>query len=270
MGVLSGKTALVTGASSGIGYGCALRFAEEGANILACARHMDDLEKLCEDVNSRNCEGRIAAVRCDVSTEAELDKVVSTAIDEFGRIDILVNAAQGGLGKSAPLLDTSYELSMMYYLGGPMAALRLMQKCFPYMKEQGYGRIINFTSDAARQGMKNMCAYGMCKAAMEALTRTAAVEWGEYGITANCIAPLILTANTLLSARGRAWAEKVAEVNPTRRFGTAYEDCSPILLFLASEASHYLNGETINVTGGGSVPPITGTKTAAECPHNDQ
>ena len=270
MGVLSGKTAVITGSSSGIGYGCALRFAEEGADILACARHMDDLEKLYDEARARNCEGRIVIVGCDVSVEAMLDNVVETAINEFGHIDILVNAAQGGLGKSAALIDTSYELSMQYYMGGPIAALRLMQKCFPYMKRQGWGRIINFTSDAARQGMKNMAAYGMCKASMEALTRTAAVEWGEYGITSNCIAPLILTANTLLSARGRAWAEKVAELNPTRRFGTAYDDCAPILVFLASDASHYLNGETINVTGGGTVPPITGTKTAAECPHNDQ
>lgn len=252
MGILKGKTAIITGASSGVGYGCALRFAEEGANVVACARRMENLEKLCAEASG--LEGKIISQRCDISVEADLDAAVQKAVDTFGTVHILANIAQGGLGMSSPLSETTVDECMTYYMTGPIASMKLMQKCFPYMKAQHYGRIINCSSEAASKALNGFTAYGMCKAAVEALTRNAAQEWAQYGITTNVFMPFIKTENTEKSERGRKMAERVAAFNQTRRFGTAYEDCSPMVAFLVSEGAGYINGEAINISGGGTVP----------------
>jgi NAD(P)-dependent dehydrogenase (short-subunit alcohol dehydrogenase family) len=252
MGILEGKTAIITGASSGIGYGCAVRFAEEGANVVACARRMERLEKLRDE--TAGMSGTIIPQQCDINVVADLDAVVETAIEKFGTIHILANIAQGSLGHSAELINTTVDDCLEYYMTGPIASMLLMQKCFPSMKKQHYGRIINFSTEAASRALKGFTAYGMCKVAVEALSRNAAQEWGQYGITTNVIVPLIKTENSEKSERGRAMAAKVAEANPMRYFGTPYEDCAPMLAFLASEGAGYINGEIINISGGGKVP----------------
>lgn len=252
MGILEGKIAIVTGASSGVGYGCALRFAEEGAKVIACARRLEKLNELKEC--TEGMAGEIIPQRCDISVEADLDVAVKRAIDLYGTVHILANIAQCNLGTASQLSETSVDECMNYYMTGPIASMLLMQKCFPYMKEQHYGRIINCSSEAASRGMKGFSAYGMCKAAVEALTRNSAVEWGQYGITTNVFVPFIKTEGYDLSERGKLIAKKVASENPTRRFGTPYEDCSPMVAFLASEGSGYINGEVINISGGGTVP----------------
>lgn len=252
MGILDGKTAIITGASSGVGYGCALRFAEEGANVIACARRLENLERLREEAG--RFSGKIIPQKCDISIESNLDAAVEKALELFGTVHILANIAQGGLGTSSPLEETTLEECMAYYMTGPIASMKMMQKCFPYMKKQRYGRIINCSSEAASRGVKGFAAYGMCKAAVESLTRSAAQEWGKYGITTNVFMPFIKTEGTEKSERGREMAERVARLNPTRRFGTPYEDCSPMVAFLASEGAGYINGESINISGGGTVP----------------
>jgi len=248
MGILEGKTAILTGASSGIGYSCALRFAEEGANVVACARRLDRLEKLRDE--AAGMAGKIIPQQCDVGVEADMDAVVKTAMDMFGAIHILANIAQGGLDKLVNLIDTTEESTMELFKTGPIASMRLMQKCFPYMKEQNYGRIINCSSPAAVQGTPGMAGVVMCKAAIQGLTRTASQEWGKYGITTNVFLPTIKTENFDMSERGRAYAKKVAENNPMGYFGTPYEDCSPVVAFLASEGAGYINGQSIAVCGG--------------------
>lgn len=254
MGILEGKVAILTGASSGVGYGCALRFAEEGAKVIACARRIENLEKLYAEVVEKGFSGEIIPQKCDIMIEEDMDAAVSKAIELFGTVHILANIAQGGLGVSEPLEDASVKVCMDYFMGGPIASMKMMQKVFPYMKAQNYGRIINCSTEAASRGMKGFTGYGMAKAAVESLTRNAAIEWGPYGITTNTFAPFIMTDGYTLSERGLAIAAKVAAQNPTRKFGKPYEDCSPMIAFLASEGAGYINGEMINVSGGGSVP----------------
>lgn len=254
MGILEGKIAILTGASSGVGYGCALRFAEEGAKVIACARRIEKLEKLREEVIEKGFSGKIIPQKCDILVDEDLDAAVAKAVELFGTVHILANIAQGGLGVSEPLESSSLKVCMDYIMGGPFASMKLMQKVFPYMKAQNYGRIINCSTEAAARGMKGFTGYGMAKAAVESLTRNAAIEWGPYGITANTFAPFIMTEGYTLSERGLMIAEKVASQNPTRRFGKPYEDCSPMIAFLASEGAGYINGELINISGGGTVP----------------
>ena len=136
------------------------------------------------------------------------------------------------------------------YKTGPVASLLLMQKCFPYMKANNYGRIINCSSPSASEGAVVQGPYIMAKCAIEGLTRAAAKEWGQYGITTNVFLPTLWTENFDKSERGKAYAKMMAEQNPVRKFGKPYEDGSPVITFLASEEAGYINGQAICVDGG--------------------
>ena len=248
MGILEGRTAIVVGASSGVGYGCALCFAEEGANVLACARRLDRLEKLAKE--AAGMDGRIVPMTCDVSKEEDLDKVVKKTISEFGKVEILACIAQGGLEHPTALLEATTELAVESYITGPVYTMLLIQKCLPYMKEQHYGRIITCASAAAVTGVPGYASYAMAKGAIMALTRFASRELGQYGITVNCFLPVIKTEAFDFSPQGREAAELICAVSPLGYFGDAYKDCGPIVAFMASEGSQYMNGQFIGIDGG--------------------
>jgi 3-oxoacyl-[acyl-carrier protein] reductase len=251
MGILEGRTALVIGASSGVGYGCALRFAEEGANVLACARRLEKLEKLAKE--AEGMAGKIVPMTCDIAKKEDLDKVVAKTIEEFGKVEILACIAQGGMEHPTNLLDAKPELALESYITGPHYTMLLMQKCFPYMKEQHYGRIITCASGSAVSGTPGFAGYAMAKGAIMSLTRFAAKEWGEFGITTNCFLPVIKADGFDTSPQGQAAAEQVKKISPVGYFGDAYKDCSPIVAFMASEGSHYMNGQFISICGGISI-----------------
>jgi len=248
MSLLEKRVALVAGANSGIGFSAALRFAEEGANVLACDIRQDGLEKLA--TLSDELEGNIVTMHCDVAKEEDLDRVVERTIAEFGKLEILACIAQGGMGHPTKLIDATPELALESYNTGPLYTMLLMQKCFPYMKEQHYGRVITCASGSAVSGSPGFAAYAMAKGAIMSLTRLSAKEWGQFGITTNCFLPVIQGANFSANPEGRAAAEQMAKISPLGYFGEAYKDCSPILAFMASEGSHYMNGQMIGICGG--------------------
>jgi len=248
MGILKNRVAIITGASSGVGKGCAEYFAEQGAIIVACARRLEKLEELSNEVSRKG--GKMLPVRCDVGIEDDIAHVVETTIKEFGKVDILANIAQGDLDKPNYLVDTTYELALDSFKTGAAASMLFMQKCFPYMKEANYGRIINCASASALIGTPGFAAYEMAKGGVMALTRNAAKEWAQYGIVTNCFLPMILTESFEKSEQGKAAAKKITEQIPTRYFGKPYEDCGPIVAFMASEEARYLNGQMIGVDGG--------------------
>ena len=247
MGVLDGRIAVVTGASSGIGRACAVRFAEEGAAIVASARRLDKLRELVCDIEAGG--GQAMAVACDVTNEEDIDNVVRSAAGRFGRIDILANIAQGGMDELHDILATTPERALYSFTSGPLQSLLFMQKCFPFMKKQGYGRIINTASPAAVTGFPGTTAYGMAKGAIMALTRNASQEWARFGIVTNTFLPWVRTETFDESPIARN-LEQMEAASPLRRMGTAYEDCTPVLAFLASEGAGYVNGQVIAVDGG--------------------
>ncbi len=248
MGILDGRVAILTGAAGGIGRGCARRFAEEGASLILADISSDGLKEITEELESAGFQA--VPVVCDVAQEAEIDEVVDTAIREFGRIDILANIAQGGIADMAYLAEPSASQLLDAYTTGPLQSMLFMQKCLPHMKERGYGRIINTASHLVLRGDPGFAAYEMAKGAIMALTRTASQEWGRLGIVTNTFLPVIRTPAYDLGEQLKAAAEMIEASNPTGRFGTAYEDCAPVVAFLASEGAGYLNGQAIGVDGG--------------------
>ena len=248
MGILQDRIAIVTGGSSGAGHGCALRFAEEGAIVVASARRKERLNALVSEIAAGG--GKAIAVECDLFKEEDIDKVVQTTIAEFGRVDILANIGQSSMDKHTYLEHTTVPNAIEVYMGGPIASLLFMQKCFPYMKERNYGRIINCGSQSALMGMPGFGAYEMAKSAIQALTRNASQEWAKYGITSNVFLPAHWSDAFKLSPQGIAAGKAAAASSPMGRLGEPYEDVSPMVTFLASEAAGYINGQCIAIDGG--------------------
>lgn len=248
MGQLDERVAIITGAAGGIGSATALRFAEEGARLVLADVNADRLDVVRRDVISRGAE--VVTVTGSVANESHIDDVIAAATSTFGRIDVLANIAQGGMDEHTYLRETTAGAAERAYRTGPLQSLLFMQKALPFMQEQRYGRIINTASASAVFGIPGYTAYEMAKGAVMALTRTASQEWAQYGITTNVFLPVISTPAHLLTEQSRAAVDSNAERNPTRRFGTPYEDCAPLLVFLASDGAGYVNGQAIGVDGG--------------------
>ena len=232
-GRLEGKVVVVTGAGSGLGRACALRYLLEGARVVA------------NDINAESLDG-LDTVACpgDVGDEAFVDPLVGRAVDEFGRLDVIHNNA--GYGKPGEVLDTTAEvfeeLLRVNLLGvqfGMRAALRVMT-------EQGSGSIINTASNAGFGAAKDRAAYGAAKAAVINLTRSAAVAYGRYGVRANAICPGPI--ETPAFRRYAPDLEFYAAQIPLGRLGRG-EDIAALAVFLASDESAYLSGQAISVDG---------------------
>lgn len=252
MKILEGRVAIVSGARKGIGKAEAVALAAEGAKIVACDinEDMTDLQKEVAAVG-----GECLTLKCDVSKKEDIEHVVQQTIEKYGRVDILVNNAQAGL---EPILweDLTDEIVELSLSSGPVASWRFMKACFPYMKAQNWGRIINTSSGSSRGGVANFGHYAMAKGAITSLTYAAATDWGKYGITVNVIFPAILTDSL------KAWIESSEEHRktveskvPVGFVGEADRDLGPIIVFLASEASRYMTGHPFFIDGGGANSP---------------
>ena len=159
---LSGKVAIVTGASSGVGAGVAKVLAAHGASVVLCARRQEKLDQIRQEIESQKPEGQVLTVVCDVADEAQIRHVVDETIARFHTVHILINCAQGAM-LYRPIEDIDTDYALLAYKTGPLASLKFMQLCFPYMKENHWGRIINTASAAGYDGSGGFGAYGMAK-----------------------------------------------------------------------------------------------------------
>ena len=246
MGRLQGKVAVVTGCSQGIGYAIAKAFAREGASVAINARREDAIRKAAEELSAGG--GRVIAVAGDVSQRETANRTVAAAVDNFGRIDILVNNAQ--VTRNALIEDITDELIELTFGSGFRGTLYHMQAALPWLKKQG-GSIVNFGTRQGIYGQPHDATYGANKEAIRALTRTAAREWGQFGIRVNVINPAGLSpaAEAFLNADAER-AQKYYDEMPLGRFGRLDEDIAPVAVFLASDDGHYVTGQTINADGG--------------------
>ena len=245
MGLLTGKTALVTGAARGIGKAIALKFAAEGANVA--------FTDLTIDENGKATENEIAAFgvkakgyASNAADFAQTEEVVKQVKEDFGTIDILVNNA--GITKDGLMLRMTEAQWDAVIAVNLKSAFNFIHACTPIMMRQKGGSIINMASVVGVHGNAGQCNYSASKAGMIALAKSIAQEMGAKGIRANAIAPgFIETAMTAaLSDDIRAeWCKKI----PLRRGGTP-EDVANVALFLASDLSAYVSGQVIQIDGG--------------------
>ncbi len=240
---LSGRVAIVTGASSGIGRTLALRLAQLGASIVINYRQDEPAADSAVEA-IREVGGNAAKIQADVTAESAVDGLISKTVNEFGRLDILVNNvgefALGRLADTSPrqwhyVLDSN--LNSVYYLCH--AGLSPMRK-------RGWGRIINIGLSPVYlvRGAPNIAAYSIAKTGVLVLTRTLAVEEAAHGITVNCVSPGLIDNGHLPPAQ-KSWMEKRV---PMGRLGRP-EDVAHAVAFLATDAASYISGANLAVAG---------------------
>lgn len=245
---LKEKIAIVTGASKGIGKGIAEGFAQEGANLVIVG--LTDTEGLADTYNRIVSLGRKALkLQVDVSKLDEIDKMVSSTIEKFGRVDILVNnAAVFYFKKVTDLTEEEWDRTMATNIKGPYFAT---QRVVSEMKKLGKGKIINLASTAAFRGInEEFSSYAISKAGVVQMTKSMAIELAQFNINVNAIAPGPI--NTPMNkpifsdpTRIKWFMERL----PSRRFGEP-EDIAHAAIFLASDEADWVHGATLVVDGG--------------------
>lgn len=254
MGKLSGKVAIITGCASGLGKQQAIRFATEGASLAICSRTE---AKLME--TKQICEGfgvKVLAMPFDIRNYDNLAEFVSKTAKMFGTIDVLVNNAHT-ITNPAPFMEKTIEHLDIEMHSSVYAYWNLMQLCFPYLKDKpGAGSsVINFASEAGIAGDEFYAPYAAAKEAVRGLSRVVAREWGRHNIRVNTICPNGLTDNcsggfASMSKEVREHIEQAFVNNPFHRAGDPYEDVTPVVVFLASDDSHWITGQNIHADGG--------------------
>ncbi len=243
---LQGKVALVTGAGQGVGQGIAFALAAEGARIAVTGRTLSKVEATCEEIRRRG--GEALPLECNVKDEKVLATCVEQVVAHFGGLQILVNNAQEvPLGDLHSVTDEAFAAG---WESGPLATFRLMKLCYPHLK--GDGCIINLASSAAKRwDMAGYGCYAATKEAIRSLTRAAACEWAQDGIRTNVILPHALSPGLKWWTENRP--EEAAEFIqsiPMRRIGECEEDIGRFVATLCSDASRYVNGQSIALDGG--------------------
>lgn len=243
---LSGKVAVVIGGTSGLGRAIAVGLAEAGADVVPTGRRAEHVAELCGDITALG--RRTLQHPTDVSKRESIDSLRDAVMKEFGRVDILVNAAGKILKKDSSQL-TEPEWNDVFDTN-VTGILRACQSFYEPLKKSGAGRVINVASLTSSVAFYQVTAYASSKAAVKMMTQQLAVEWAKDGITVNAIAPGVFP--TELNAKLLNGTERGREIvmrTPMKRFGHA-EEIVPAALFLASPASTFVTGVTIPVDGG--------------------
>ena len=249
MGRLDGRIAIVTGAGQGIGRGIARRYAREGATVVVAEVNPETGAAVAEEITGE-LGGRAVFVETDVLDRDQVDAVVARTVADFGTVHVLVNNAYvaGAFGPFESKDDGDLELA---FRGGPLHTWWAMRAVFPHMRDQRWGRIVNFVSLNGVNAHKYSADYNAAKEGIRALTRTAAVEWGVHNVLVNCIAPGAATPAYLAFAESSPEnAKTLLGLNPLRRMGDPEHDIGGVALFLASEDADYVTGNTMFVGGG--------------------
>jgi 3-oxoacyl-[acyl-carrier protein] reductase len=265
---LSGRVALVTGASRGLGRADALALARAGADVvvadllveselseetdrygtLATVARQSGLVHTEETVGQIEELGRRAlAVRCDVTDRAQVDAAVARAVAELGSVDILVNNA-GTLDHVAQFHEQSPELWERDLRVNLTGAFNCAQVVWPHMRERGWGRIVNMASVAGTLGGFGQASYSTTKAGILGLTKTLAMEGGRHGITCNAIVPGVIGSEAFHMANA-AMNERIVKRSALKRHGEP-EEIAHTIAFLCSDLASYITGAEITVSGG--------------------
>jgi 3-oxoacyl-[acyl-carrier protein] reductase len=241
---LSGRVALITGASQGIGHASALKLAESGASVAVAARNQSKLDELVAQITAAG--GKAAAFPLDVADEEQIESVVKAAIAHFGKIDILVNNA--GITRDQLVMRMKRADWDAVLNTNLTSAYLCIQQVIGSMLKQRWGRIINVTSVFGQMGQAGQANYAASKAGLIGLTMAIAREVGSRNITCNAIAPGFI-ATAMTEGLPEEIKQSGLKMIPLARIGTP-EDVAGAVSFLASEEASYITGHVLNINGG--------------------
>ena len=247
---LMGKVAIITGAGQGIGEAIAKAYAREGAKVVITGRTLSKLEDVAGKIKVE--DGTVLCLHALAGNREHAQKTVNQAISAWGRIDVLVNNAHtftDFMALENPKLEDNIRIDMDSAFVG---SLQLMQCAFPHMRAAGGGSIINFGSSYGIRCEPGFLAYAAAKEAIRTLTKTAAREWGKHKIRVNTILPSAMSPKALsYLEQSKTYDSELSKVS-LGYFGQP-DDIAPLALFLASDESNYVSGQTVGADGGSTM-----------------
>jgi gluconate 5-dehydrogenase len=243
---LSGRVAIVTGTSRGLGQYFARALAKAGADLVLTSRNRDHLRDFEKEVTSRG--RRAISLELDVRNRESIERMVSDAEQTFGHLDILVNNA--GCNVRKPALDVTWDDWNLILETNLRGSFFVAQAVARRMIPRRYGRIINIGSVTSVAGYAGLAPYGASRGGIRQLTMSLADDWGKYGITVNCLAPgWFRTEQNEVLYENKEWVEYLCDRIPLKRPGEP-KDLDAAVIFLAAESSRYVTGQTLLVDGG--------------------
>ncbi|MFJ7646734.1 SDR family NAD(P)-dependent oxidoreductase [Lysinibacillus sp. NPDC097279] len=246
MGKLQDKVVIITGGAGGIGSGMAKAMVKEGA-IVAIVDLNEETGKAMEK-ELQQISPKSMFLQANLMDRANLHKIIDTVVEKYGKLDVLVNNAHAS--KQASIEDTTQADLDLSFDTGFYPTFYLMQAALPHLKETK-GNVINFASGAGLAGHETQGAYAAAKEAIRGISRVAANEWGRFGINVNLISPIANSPGVQAWAKAQPeYYEAVKSKIPMGRFGDVEDDIGRVAVFLASEDSQYITGQTLMVDGG--------------------
>jgi NAD(P)-dependent dehydrogenase (short-subunit alcohol dehydrogenase family) len=245
--LLAGKVAIVSAAGQGVGRGVAIALARAGASVVASGRTVSKCESVVGEITALGAEA--IAVECDVTVDGHIARCVERALDAYGGIDVLVNAADDQ--RLVPFLEITDDDMLANFRTGALGTVKFTQAVVPHLQARGGGAIVNVASGAGLLAMPGMGPYSAVKEGIRSLTRTAAVELGPLGIRVNVICPTAWAPSfEEWAAHDPAEFEALIARTPLGRIGDPVDDVGEGVVFLCSDQSRYVTGTTLMLDGG--------------------